>query len=151
MANVVTRVEGRSAGVTGSIYSFLFPVPVICFVGALVTDIVYVSSAFLMWLHFSQWLIAAGIAFGIIAGIALLVELIASRAIRAAPMGWVHVVLFYAGLVVAIFNAFVHTADGWTAVMPAGMILSIVAAVLMLAAAGTLPRLAVRSVEVRRL
>lgn len=150
MANVLTRVEDRGAGVTGSIYSFLFPVPAVCFVGALITDLVYASSEYLMWLHFSQWLIAAGIAFGVIAGIVLLIELITGRAIRGAPGGWAHVVLFYVGLVVEVFNAFVHTADGWTAVMPTGLILSAIGAVLMLAAAGTLLRLPVRSVEFRR-
>jgi uncharacterized membrane protein len=149
MANVLTRVEDRGSA-TGSIYSFLFPIPVVCFAGALVTDIVYASSAFLMWLHFSQWLIAAGIAFGIVGGIVLLVELVVSRAIRGAPLGWAHVALFYVGLVVEVFNAFVHTADGWTAVVPTGLILSIVATVLMLAAGATLRRLRVPSVEYRR-
>jgi len=150
MANVLTRVEDRGSA-TGSVYSFLFPIPVVCFVGALVTDIVYASSAFLMWLHFSQWLIAAGIAFGVVAGIVLLIELVVSRAIRGAPLGWAHVALFYVGLVVEIFNAFVHTADGWTAVVPTGLILSIIAAVLMLAAGGTLRRLRVPTFEYRRL
>lgn len=151
MANVLMRVEDRGAGISDSVYSFLFPVPVVCFAGALVTDIVYASSAYLMWLHFSQWLIAAGIAFGVLAGIALLVELFSSRAIRGAPMGWLHVVLFYVGLVVEVFNAFVHTADGYTAVMPMGLTLSAVGAALMLAAAVTLLRLRVRTLEFGRL
>ena len=150
MANVLTRVEDRGSA-TGSIYSFLFPIPVVCFAGALVTDIVYASSAFLMWLHFSQWLIAAGIAFGVVAGIVLLIELMVSRAIRGARLGWTHVALFYVGLIVEVFNAFVHTADGWTAVVPTGLILSIIATVLMLAAGATLRRLRVPSFEYRRL
>ncbi len=150
MANVLTRVEDRGAG-AWSIYSFLFPVPVVCFVGALVTDIAYASSAYLMWLHFSQWLIAAGIAFGIIAGIVLLIELISSRAIRGAPGGWAHVALFYAGLVVEIFDAFEHTADGWTAVVPTGLILSAIGAFLMLVAGVTLRRVRLWSLEYRRL
>ncbi len=151
MANVVARVEDRGGGMPASIYLALFPVPVVCFVGALVTDIVYVSGAFLMWLHFSQWLIAAGIAFGILAGIVLLVEVVSSRALRGAPMGWAHLALFYAGLIVEVFNAFVHTADGWTAVMPAGLTLSVIGAVLMLAAGATLRRAPLRSVEVRQI
>ena len=151
MADVFTRVEGPGAGVTGSIYSFLFPIPVVCFVGALLTDIVYASSAFIMWLNFSQWLLATGIAFGVIAGIVLLIELITSRAIRGAPGGWVHVALFCVGLVVEIFNAFVHTADGWTAVVPTGLILSIIGAVLMVAAGAMLRRVRVSWLEYRRL
>jgi uncharacterized membrane protein len=150
MANVLTRVEDRGPGITASVYSFLFPAPVVCFIGALVTDIVYASSAFLMWLHFSQWLIAAGIALGIIAGIVLLVELIVSRAMRSIPMNWAHAALFYVGLVVEVFNAFVHTADGWTAVVPKGLTLSVIGAVLMLGAA-LIRRLPPRSTQFGRL
>ena len=115
MADVFAPLEDRRAGIARSIYSFLFPAPVVCFVGAVLTDLAYASGGFLMWLHFSQWLIAAGIAFGIVAGIVLLVELVS---MRGAPMGWMHVALFYAGLAVEVFNSLVHTADGWTAVVP---------------------------------
>lgn len=145
MANVLTRVDDH--GVTGSIYRFFFPVPVVCFVGALVTDVAYTASAYLMWLHFSQWLIAAGIAFGIVAGIVLLAGLVA---MRGAPMGWGHFALFYVGLAIEVVNAFVHTADGWTAVVPTGRILSALGALLMVAAAVTLLRARGRSIGWRR-
>jgi uncharacterized membrane protein len=151
MTTVLTRVDDRGAGVPASLYLFLFPVPAVCFVGALLTDLAYVAGAFLMWLHFSQWLLAAGIAFGVIAGIVLLIELISSRAIRAMPRGWAHVALFYVGLAVEILNALVHTADGWTAVMPGGLILSFIGASMMFVAAITLLSLPARSVEIRRL
>ena len=97
-----------------------------------------------MWLHFSEWLIAAGPrlrrargdgAPGRVprepcdphaAGSAGRTSCCSSRA-----------------LVVELFNAFVHTIDGWTAVVPTGMTLSIVGAILALAAAGTLFRVPV--------
>lgn len=145
MANVLTRVEGH--GVTGSIYRFFFPVPVVCFAGALATDLAYSASEYLMWLHFSQWLIATGIAFAVVAGIALLVDLVA---MRGAPMGWGHVALFYGGFAIEVVNAFVHTADGWTAVVPTGRILSALGAALMVAAAVTLLRSRVPSIDWRR-
>ena len=50
--------------------------------------------------------------------------------------------LFYAALIVELFNAFVHTIDGWTAVVPTGMMLSIIGALLALAAVGALFRAA---------
>jgi uncharacterized membrane protein len=91
-----------------------------------------------MWLHFSQWLIAAGLAFGVFAAIALLVVVFANGVARVGAFGWSHLALFYAALVIEIFNAFIHTADGWTAVVPIGMLLSIVGAICALAAVGTL-------------
>jgi len=96
-----------------------------------------------MWLHFSEWLIAAGLVFGALAALALLVEFVASHAIRTGPLGWAHLLLFYAALIVELFNAFFHTIDGWTAVVPGGMTLSIVGAILALAAVGTLFRVPV--------
>ena len=67
-------VEHRVTSATGPIYLLPFPIPVVCFLAALITDITYSASAFLMWLHFSQWLIAAGLAFGALAAIVLLIE-----------------------------------------------------------------------------
>ena len=143
------RADRRNATVAGTGYLLLFPIPVVCFLAALITDVAYSASAFLMWLHFSQWLIAAGLAFGALAALVLLIEFLTSRRIRAGRFGWTHLALFYASLVVELFNAFIHTIDGWTAVVPTGMILSIVGAVLALAAVGTLFFVPVTWIEVQ--
>ena len=143
MAEYASTRETGVAGATAPIHRLLFPIPVVCFVGALLTDIAYSRSAFLMWLHFSEWLIAAGLAFGALAALALLIELVASRAVRKGTTAWLHLALFFAALVVEAFNALVHTIDGWTAVVPTGMTLSVVGAILALAATATLPRVTV--------
>ncbi len=141
MAEIARPIESGVESVTAPIYLLLFPIPVVCFVGALVTDIAYSKTAFLMWLHFSEWLIAAGLAFGALAALVLLVEFFASRAIRTGAFGWTHLVLFYGALVVELCNSFIHTIDGWTAVVPSGMTLSFIGAIAAVAAAGTLFRL----------
>ena len=143
MSEVIEYREGGVARVIAPIYLLLFPIPVVCFVAALVTDIAYANSAYLMWLHFSEWLIAAGLAFGGLAALVLLVEFFASRAIRTGSIGWTHLVLFYAALVVELINALIHTIDGWTAVVPTGMTLSVIGALLALAAVATLFRVPV--------
>jgi uncharacterized membrane protein len=111
----------------------------VCFVGALLTDISYARSEFLMWLHFSEWLITAGLVFGALAALVLLVEFFAHRAIRTSA-DWIHLVLFYGALVIELFNVFVHTIDGWTAVVPTGMTLSVLGAILALGAVAALFR-----------
>jgi uncharacterized membrane protein len=143
MAEITTRIESGVPRVTAPIYLLLFPIPVVCFVAALVTDIAYAKTAYLMWLHFSEWLIAAGLAFGVLAALVLIVEFIASRAIRTGSFGWAHLLLLFGALVVEFFNALVHSIDGWTAVVPTGMTLSIIGAVLALAAVATLFRVPV--------
>lgn len=120
-----------------TLYRMIFPIPIVCFLAALASDIGYASSANLMYLHFSEWLIAAGLAVGAVAALVLLVVVIGNAAMRA-RVGWVHLVVFYAALAVELVNALVHTVDGWTAVVWNGMILSVLGAILGLAAAALL-------------
>ena len=150
MAEFTQRVETSAvARVAAPIYLLLFPIPVVLFLAALVTDIAYAKSENIMYLNFSEWLLAAGLAFGVLAAIVLIVEFCASRAIRANGIGWAHLVLFFAALVVELFNMAFHTRDGYTAVVPAGMTCSIVGAILLLCAVGTLFRVPVASVTRR--
>jgi uncharacterized membrane protein len=136
MAETVERVS-PVASFTGPIYLLLFPIPVVCFVGALITDFVYSSTAVIEWLAFSEWLLAAGLFFGLFAAIALLIEFIGNDPVRV-TVGWAHLFLFYAALLVELVNSFHHTIDGWTAVVPTGLILSIIGSLLALGAVVTL-------------
>ena len=148
MAVIVDRVEARMS-VARSIYLLLFPIPVVCFLAALASDATYSRSASLMWLHFSEWLLAGGLAFGFLAALVLLVEFFASRVMRARAAGWAHLVFFFACLVAELVNSFVHSIDGWTAVVPTGMGLSIIASLLALAAVAALFFVPSAAIEVR--
>jgi len=121
------------------IYSLFLPVPVVCFVGALITDLSYLNSGGnLLWVNFSTWLIAAGLVFGVIALIILLIDAIRGSAARLA-FG-----LLLAAWIVEFINSLVHARDGWTAVAGTGLILSFIGTLLVLVA-GWLSR---RAVEV---
>jgi len=107
----------------------VLPVAVVCFVGALITDIAYArSGGTLQWVNFSSWLIAGGLVFGAITAILLLID--AVRGVRA----WPAFGLLAIACVVELINSLVHARDGWTAVVPLGLILSVVAALLILIA-----------------
>jgi len=110
------------------LYAIFLPVPVVCFVGALLTDLAYLGSdGNRIWVNFSAWLLAAGLLFGAIAGIVMLIDAI--RGVR-----WSGFVLLLAAWVFELINSFVHARDGWTAVAGAGLALSIVGVVLVLLA-----------------
>jgi len=130
----------RSPDVITRIYLLLFPIPVVCFVGAMATDAVYANSAYLMWLHFSEWLIAVGLAVGALAALVLVVDFIVHRAVRHGAIGWLHLLLFFGALLVELFDALVHSRDGWTAVVPTGMTLSVIGALLALGAVAAMWR-----------
>jgi uncharacterized membrane protein len=117
------------------LYSMLLPIPVVCFLGVLLSDLTYLcSGGNLVWLDFSSWLLLAGLVSGALAALILLIDVIRSPAMRRGA-GLAHLVLFYLALLVELLSMFVHQRDGWTAVAGLGLILSIVGAVLVLIAA----------------
>ncbi|MDY8108108.1 DUF2231 domain-containing protein [Fulvimarina sp. 2208YS6-2-32] len=108
------------------IHAMFASFPTVCFTLVLMTDLAYVATTNLMWQDFSAWLLLAGLVFGGIALLAGLVDLIASRAIREQSATLPYAVGFVASLVLAFVNSLVHAGDGWTAVMPWGLVLSAV-------------------------
>ena len=136
MAGTVAGRPVRPMAIVGHpIYGMLLPVAVVSFVGALLTDIGYLNSGGnLLWLAFSSWLLLAGLVFGALAALVLLIDFIRSPAIRSGT-GWAHLLLLVAALLVELVSMFVHSRDGWTAVAGLGLILSIIGALLILFAA----------------
>jgi len=121
------------------IYNMLQPVPVVCFIGALLTDWVYLGSdGNRQWVNFSTWLLAAGLVFGAVSILVLMIDLVRGVAANRG-LGWAAFLLLLAAWIVEFINSLVHARDGWTAVAGAGLILSIVGA-LLIAIAGWLSR-----------
>jgi uncharacterized membrane protein len=134
MAQSTHRDGLRPMALAGhGIYGALLPIPILCFIGALITDITYSQSPEMMWIDFSSWLLLAGLIGGGIAGVVLIAELIRAGRGRTRALS-VHFVLLLSAWVVELFNSFIHTRDGWTAVVPTGLTLSIVAVILSLLA-----------------
>lgn len=134
MAETLARPARRPLAVMDHpIYPALLPIPIICFIGALLTDIVYSSAPSMMWLNFSSWLLLAGLIGGGFAGLVLVIEMIRAGQARRSALT-VHFILLLTAWVVEVFNSFIHARDGWTAVVPTGLTLSIIAVVLSLLA-----------------
>ncbi|WP_241127804.1 DUF2231 domain-containing protein [Novosphingobium terrae] len=106
--------------------------PIACFTGAFLTDWAYVASTQMQWANFSAWLIVAGLVMGVLAGIAGLIDFIANRRVRRPRAGWLHGLGNGLVMLLALLNAFVHSRDAYTSVMPLGIFLSAVVAVLVL-------------------
>src|SRR5882757_6215926 len=107
------------------------------FAGALVTDLVYWQMPDVMWERFSIWLIMAGLVTAGLAVFAYVVNTLAGRRRRDGP-AWPRLVGYAVAVCLALINAFVHSRDGYTAVVPSGLMLSAgVVAVLLLAEIAT--------------
>jgi uncharacterized membrane protein len=103
------------------------------FAGALVTDLVYWQMPDVLWERFSIWLIAAGLVMAGLAAIAYVIELAGGRQID--RPAWPRVVGYALAVLLSVINAFVHSRDGYTAVVPTGLMLSgLVVVVLLLTA-----------------
>ena len=134
MAQSIARSARPPLAIAGhAIYSALLPIPIVCFLAALITDIVYASAPDMMWLDFSSWLLLAGLIGGGLAGVVLVIEMVRAGRGRTGALT-VHFLLLLGAWVVGIFNSFIHARDGWTAVVPTGIALSIVGAALSLLA-----------------
>lgn len=108
------------------LHSMLLSVPITCFTGALITDIVYALTAEMTWTNFSAWLLAAGLVFAVLAFIAGLIDFLANRDIRQFRYAQLQLAGEFVVLVLALINSLVHTRDAWTSVVPTGLALSIV-------------------------
>ena len=113
------------------IHPMLVSVPIVCFVGALLTDITYYATAEIMWADFSAWLLAVGVIVGILAAIAGLTDFLGNPMIREQAAAWPHMLGNLLVLVLSFFNLLVHTRDAWTSVVPTGLILSIIVVLIL--------------------
>ena len=98
---------------------------------ALFTDFMYSSNALMQWANFSAWLITGGLVLALIAVVVLLVDFVTGRA---GPIRWLDFCLVGVAAILSLINAFVHTRDAWTSVVPTGITLSAVVTILLLVA-----------------
>jgi len=102
--------------------------PIACFSLTLLTDIAYMQTSELMWLHFSEWLLFVGCVVGALALLSHGIDWL----IRRYRPSWLAVLGGIVVLLLATINSFVHTNDGWTAVVPWGLTLSALTIVAMI-------------------
>jgi uncharacterized membrane protein len=124
------KPQPRRSVVANAIYGLLNPIPFGFFVGALIFDVIYANTGVILWMKAAAWLIAIGLVIAIIPRLVNLAQVWITS--RATALGadkldfWLN--LF--AIVAAVFNAFVHSRDGY-AVIPAGVWLSVLTVLLM--------------------
>ena len=114
------------------IHSMLVHFPIVCLIGALLTDIAYVASeGQVQWTNFPQWLLLFGIVTIVPAALFGMIDWFSNPARNRPPIGWWHMALNMVVAVLALFNNLVHARDGWTSVMPTGLILSVLTVIVL--------------------
>jgi len=95
---------------------------------ALFTDYMYSSNALMQWANFSAWLITGGLILALVSAIVLIIDVALGRA---GPIRWLDFALLAVAAVLSIVNVFIHTRDAWTSVVPSGITLSAIVAILL--------------------
>lgn len=131
MTTYAERISSTARVARHPIHPMLVPFPIVCFIGALVTDIMYYATAEMMWANFSAWLLVIGVILGILAAIAGLIDFLSNPLIRAQAAAWPHLIGNLIVLILSVFNAMIHTRDAWTSVVPTGLILSIIVVLIL--------------------
>lgn len=112
------------------LHAMLLAFPLALFTACLVADWAYATSYHIQWINFAAWLNFGGMVF---AGFVLLWALIDLFRRRArAPL--IYFLVLLAMFVIGFVNALIHGRDAYGS-MPAGLILSVIVALLAIAAA----------------
>jgi uncharacterized membrane protein len=114
------------------IHPMLVPFPIACFVGTLLTDIAYARTANMQWANMSAWMLTVGLIFALFAVAAGFIDFLGDRRIRDLTAVWIHAGGNAIALILAIVNAFIHSRDGYTSVVPAGLVLSALTVLILL-------------------
>lgn len=122
--------RGAFAGHT--LHAMLASVPLVCFSLTLVSDVAYWQTSFLMWHNFSSWLLFAGLVFGGLSVLVGVISYIAFPLSRAQESVLPYAASMAAMLCLALINSFMHAGDGWTAIVPYGLVLSVLTFLLAL-------------------
>jgi uncharacterized membrane protein len=101
-------------------------------VGTLFTDLTYWKTANMQWAVMSSWLLTVGLVVAVFAVIAGFIDFLGDRRIRNLRAVWIHAGGNALALILSIFNALIHSRDGYTSVAPAGIILSALVVLILL-------------------
>lgn len=140
-----TEVESRAApaaehkaspaSIAGHpIHPMLIPLPIGLLVGALAADVAYALTEVAMFAEVAPWLLGAGVVTGGLAAVFGVADFATIGRARALSSGWVHAIGNVVLLLVALGNLLLRTIQGAeAAVVPWGVTLSVVTAVLLAA------------------
>jgi uncharacterized membrane protein len=98
-------------------------------IAAFATDLVYWQTPSSQWETFSIWLLSAALIVAGLSGLALVLDVVLGRL---PAIAWWKLAGVAAAAVLSLLNAFVHSRDGFTAVVPQGLALSAIVTVLLL-------------------
>ena len=132
-ASFICEASSSSKNEAGrqAIHKLLVPFSVAYLTGAFATDVTYWLTEEVTWERFSVWLITIGL---IMAGLTVIAAVIDLAGGRQKP-AWPPLVGYAFAILLSLINVFIHSRDGYTAVVPTGLMLSGFVVIILLAMA----------------
>jgi uncharacterized membrane protein len=129
-ATLNTNLRSTAKPRRGPFHNMLVSFSAAYFTGALVTDLAYWNVTDVLWERFSIWLIIAGLVMAGLAAITYVFEV--AGGIQLDEPAWPRAAGYTIAVALSLTNAFVHSRDGYTAVVPLGLTLSAAVVIVLL-------------------
>ncbi len=126
-----TGVPSTVAIAKHPIHPALIVFPVAFLVGVLLTDVAYFYTNDNFWARGSFWLLIAGLVGGVIAAITGLLDFLRIERVRKRTAGWAHLILNVTALILTTVNLVLRWHNQMVAVLPWGLTLSLIVALLL--------------------
>lgn len=129
----------RDSGVTSTVaiaghpfHPLIVTFPIAFLVGVAGTDLAYwLTDGDLYWAYTSFWLVAAGLVSGVLAALTGMLDFLRIERVRKRSAGWVHMILNVIALGLTILNLLLRWGDPAKAILPIGLVISVVVATLL--------------------
>ncbi len=114
------------------IHPMLIPFPIAFFVAAFVCDLAFWRTGNAMWATGALWLIGAGLIMAALAALAGLTDLLGDQRIRDLSDTWWHAGGNVVAVVIELVSWYLRYSQGTAAVLPAGLVLSLIVVCILL-------------------
>ena len=114
------------------VHPMLIPFPIACFVLTLVSDLAFWKTSNDFWASASLWLLGIGLIMAALAAVVGLIDVLGDVQIRNLSDAWLHAGGNAVAVVIELYNWYSRYEHGRAAVIPIGLILSLVVVLILL-------------------
>jgi len=114
------------------IHPMLIPFPIAFFVGTFVCDLVFWQTNSPASANAAPWLLGAGLVMAALAAVMGLIDVFGDQQIRQLSTVWWHASANVLVVLIELYNLFLRYQSGSSAIIPKGLLLSLVAVLLLL-------------------
>jgi uncharacterized membrane protein len=114
------------------VHPMLIPFPIACFVLALVSDLAFWRTSNDFWATASLWLLGIGLIMAALAAVMGLADVLGDNQIRNLSDAWLHAGGNVVAVVIELYNWYSRYENGNAAIVPTGLILSLLVVLILL-------------------